>query len=407
LNDREPTIPPGSRSDRDLDIRDDRIHSLVDLIYETAVDPSAWTGVLESLGAAVGTVRPVLMVYENPGGRLLFAATSRYLVPSHWPGLARGLGHGMPSSFPDEHRADTTRFIDDRRFEVQDSLHRIIVRLQTEPEDRPLAAEDHRLLDGLGSHLLRAVRLGRDFALASAQYESMMKVIDSMPFGVIFANRELEFRHGNRFAHALLGREDGLMLSAGTLTAVSPVDEMKLRQAVSWVLDTWSDPASREDPGGEVSRRVYIGRDKPRTPLSVLVSVAAQPVADTAFTRDTGLVTLIVTDPDRDLEIEPAILCDLYDLTPAEAELALAIANGVSPRKIADTREVTQETVRSQLKRVYSKTGTHRQTALVKMILLGPAGWVIGAAAQPRDQADETQAEVTMDEGSSDAERLS
>lgn len=55
----------------------------------------------------------------------------------------------------------------------------------------------------------------------------------------------------------------------------------------------------------------------------------------------------------------------LYGLTRAEAELSVLLAQGESLEGIASVRGVTLETVRTQLRTVYKKTGTHRQGELI------------------------------------------
>ncbi len=59
----------------------------------------------------------------------------------------------------------------------------------------------------------------------------------------------------------------------------------------------------------------------------------------------------------------------LYQLTHAEAELVRLIAEGNSLEEVAAERGVTMNTVRSQLKQVFSKTGTSRQGELVQLVL--------------------------------------
>lgn len=57
-----------------------------------------------------------------------------------------------------------------------------------------------------------------------------------------------------------------------------------------------------------------------------------------------------------------------YGLTRAEAELATHLAQGESLERIASARRVTSETVRTQLRTIYKKTGTHRQGELVCLV---------------------------------------
>lgn len=81
-----------------------------------------------------------------------------------------------------------------------------------------------------------------------------------------------------------------------------------------------------------------------------------------------GTSIVIFLDLDACAQPSPATLQRMFGLTPAEASLALAIAQGGTPDKIAAGRRVSRTTVRSQLARVFAKTQTSRQAELVRLI---------------------------------------
>jgi DNA-binding CsgD family transcriptional regulator len=64
-----------------------------------------------------------------------------------------------------------------------------------------------------------------------------------------------------------------------------------------------------------------------------------------------------------------AILARTFCLTPSEAKLACVIARGVSPYCAARELNISKETARNQLKAVFAKTGTHRQSELIALLL--------------------------------------
>src|SRR5580704_7917901 len=64
-----------------------------------------------------------------------------------------------------------------------------------------------------------------------------------------------------------------------------------------------------------------------------------------------------------------AILAKTFRLTPSEAKLACVIARGASPGIAAQELKISRETARNQLKSVFAKTDTHRQSELVALIL--------------------------------------
>ena len=66
-------------------------------------------------------------------------------------------------------------------------------------------------------------------------------------------------------------------------------------------------------------------------------------------------------------------IAELFDLTPAEARVAAAIAEGSDLKTLSERLCLSVETVRAQLKSVFRKTGTRRQNELAARILLSPA----------------------------------
>jgi DNA-binding CsgD family transcriptional regulator len=76
----------------------------------------------------------------------------------------------------------------------------------------------------------------------------------------------------------------------------------------------------------------------------------------------------VVTPIDRGAVPTANVLQGLFDLTPAEARVARAIAEGNAITDIAPSLSVTEGTVRTQLKAVLAKTGLHRQAELVALL---------------------------------------
>ena len=67
------------------------------------------------------------------------------------------------------------------------------------------------------------------------------------------------------------------------------------------------------------------------------------------------------------------LLRQVYGLTPAELQVALAIAEGETLSQYAERRRISRNTVASQIKRAFDKTGLRRQSVLVRWLLLSGA----------------------------------
>jgi DNA-binding CsgD family transcriptional regulator len=62
------------------------------------------------------------------------------------------------------------------------------------------------------------------------------------------------------------------------------------------------------------------------------------------------------------------LLSGLFDLTPAEAQLARVLVAGRSLRVAAEAAGISIGTARERLKQVQAKTATHRQAELVSLL---------------------------------------
>ena len=75
-------------------------------------------------------------------------------------------------------------------------------------------------------------------------------------------------------------------------------------------------------------------------------------------------VLVLISDPENAGELSHDSLRELFGSTPAEARLAEAMAGGTGLAEAAKSFGVGYETVRTQLKNIFLKTNTNRQSEL-------------------------------------------
>jgi len=82
-----------------------------------------------------------------------------------------------------------------------------------------------------------------------------------------------------------------------------------------------------------------------------------------------GITAILVVTPVVPAEVPTAdVLQGLFDLTPAEARVARAIARSQTIEAIAKAFDVSEGTVRNQLKAIFAKTGVARQVDLALLL---------------------------------------
>lgn len=81
-------------------------------------------------------------------------------------------------------------------------------------------------------------------------------------------------------------------------------------------------------------------------------------------------IMAILCDPGCYSEEQWRAFQDLFSLTAAELRLCLALADGLSLAEYGQKFDITDNTARSQLKKVFEKTNTRRQGDLMRLIFL-------------------------------------
>ena len=213
-------------------------------------------------------------------------------------------------------------------------------------------------------HLRRACAIHFELFEAQLFKNACLENLHALPIGVILLDREKRAIFLNRMADAIVKDGRGLRLNAqGRCVAVQPSENAVLQRLIDNAL-----PQGRE--GHASGGGMPLARPQSDKPLAItLCPISANALP---FFQDPRAM-LLVSDPD--LAVNPAanMLASLYKLSPAEAQLAAALASGANVTDYAEVRELSLNTVRTQLNQILAKTGTHRQAELVKLILTGPA----------------------------------
>ena len=80
-------------------------------------------------------------------------------------------------------------------------------------------------------------------------------------------------------------------------------------------------------------------------------------------------VAVFISDPTHLRKTPVGVLMELFNFTPAEANLALQLARGLTLIEACEKLNISRNTGKSHLSSVFSKTGVARQTQLLQLIL--------------------------------------
>ena len=136
-------------------------------------------------------------------------------------------------------------------------------------------------------------------------------------------------------------------------------------QQASSALEALADQLRTTPDTAPLAATPIVVRRVARQPLVIRVL----PVAGPARTPFLGArVLLVISDLHDRPQPQASVLAETFGLTPAESRLASLLAMGISIEHAADRLGLSRATVRNQLKSVFTKTGTHRQSELVALL---------------------------------------
>ena len=168
-------------------------------------------------------------------------------------------------------------------------------------------------------------------------------------------------------AKELLGSGDGLLSRLGTISTTNHITTGILADRISQATRPQNRHKSTTEQALSVARA-------DGSPLMVLVtSVSKHTDAGGMSSEPTAI--LLITDPRRPLPILGRHLIDWFGLTPAEADLAVQLANGARLESLTKCRGVRISTLRSQLSAILDKTGADRQVDLIGLLHRLPTTW--------------------------------
>jgi len=346
---------------------------LIGNIYEAGAFPDRWPQVLHKLGLAMGAA----------GGNLI-RSTRNHVELHSSPGVAEVTREFAAQGWNDQNtrvsrllaRADHPGFLTDSDLHTEEELAELPMYRQF-LNPRGAAAGAATIVQGAHDDAL---------IVALEAFESHVASRQAVP--TLNRMRPHMARAAVLSAEIQAARTDGLVKAFNAVrTAIGLLDhDGKLLAASDRFVDYLSDvmrdaPVRLRMTDDETDRRfaaavAHVGqlntgasiavRSEDKVGVGVLHLLPARHDARELFSRVS--IFAVMAGPSNELLPGASIIAALYDLTPAESRVARGIAQGLSPSELASQLQVSPETIRSHLKKVFAKTSTKRQAELSLLI---------------------------------------
>jgi DNA-binding CsgD family transcriptional regulator/PAS domain-containing protein len=208
-------------------------------------------------------------------------------------------------------------------------------------------------------HIRRAVVIGNAIELKTAEASSLAEVFDGLSAGVFLTDGGGRIVHANSAGHALLAEGGGLYASGGRLAARQP----EVRQTLGAALAAAGKGDAALRGGIDIA---FASREGAHYAAHVLplASGGRREVASPYG----AVAALFVHKASVSLPSEPECIARHYGLTPTELRVLLGIVEVGGVPEVAEALGVAASPVKTHLGNLYGKTGTSRQTDLVKLV---------------------------------------
>ncbi|HKU98075.1 MAG TPA: hypothetical protein VJR58_22475 [Vineibacter sp.] len=358
--------------------------TLLNLIYDAATDDKLWPSVLRTIADLTASGNGILICQSAKRQAVFFeyhygtddaclrALGERHIV-NPWSDYL-GRRHTSGIVVPSERvlslaELSRTAFYDEV-LRPQNTSHGALLGLVdtadfavacvTGRDDRRGPYDEAALgfFSRLAPHLTRAVQLGHRVNAYRAMQRLEYRTLDHLAIGVVLLDRRARVLFANAAARALDGAGGPLQLRHGRVGHVSAVHSRRLDNLVQSLLH------------GTPMAAISLPHLEEGYPLTVLAAAMRGNDLDRfsdAHLKDAAVI-LFIFDPASRRGIPTAWLTEAYGLTHAEASVAIASATCGTVAGTAEHLGVSPNTVKTHLRRVFTKTSITRQADLAGLI---------------------------------------
>jgi DNA-binding CsgD family transcriptional regulator len=362
-------------------ISDKQSEKILNLIYDAAAEEELWRGVLTEIadltksqgGILFGQSMSASRIYFDFNGRLDEECNRAYQQRHMQNVWSQHMEHQPVGRvvFSDDvielSALRTTAFFDEV-LRPQDVAHNAMIALAAREDFRaafnicrtarqgPFGADEQKLFEWLVPHLRRSITLGFKLDSFRAMQRAAFDVLEQLSDGVMLLDRRAHLLFANAAARAL--ETSGALLLRQSVATYSPSHSKRLAELIRSALEG--------SPGGTMSMPGRIAGQH----LTILVSsVRGKDVGRFSdLNMKDAAVLVFIIDPANRNSIPLARIMDAYELTHAEARVALASSLGKTVLETAKLLGLSPNTIKTHLRRVFAKTATARQAELARVV---------------------------------------
>ncbi|MGQ0443956.1 MAG: helix-turn-helix transcriptional regulator [Beijerinckiaceae bacterium] len=231
--------------------------------------------------------------------------------------------------------------------------------LQRSPDAVWVEPKEWQLLETLTPHLKRAAEVHQLLSRERAEKESLGAAVTAAGFAVFLLTRDCRILFANAKAEEFVRCQMGVRYERGRLAAATPALTQRLQ---AFARAGTQAGRANGDTGGTLE--LPCGENRP--PLVAYVFPLAANRMVSIFDIDRPAAAVFVVDPSADFGGQIRRFGARFGLTPAEIRVLEEIIGGNGLPAAAARLKISETTARTHTYRILEKTGTSRQTELIR-----------------------------------------
>lgn len=227
--------------------------------------------------------------------------------------------------------------------------------IQRGRRQEPFDAAEFALFERLAAVMRRVTMLHQQLGGISIEREMARRALDELSLAIIIVDRSLQLAYANAAADKLLAAPGSpLGLRGGKVCARTPREQSGLRDLV----------AGAGNLAGAQSQMLLRAPDFEGSDVSVCITPLPASHALPGRVGDVMIVARVLAPASGQL----SAVQQLFELTEAEARLALGLASGLPLAELAQRQGIKMTTARTHLARIFWKTGTRQQSQVAALL---------------------------------------
>jgi DNA-binding CsgD family transcriptional regulator/PAS domain-containing protein len=222
------------------------------------------------------------------------------------------------------------------------------------------SASECEAIRSLTPHFSAALEIFATLKSAQLERDIYKEAVESAAIGTILLDEQGHALRVDAIAARILERNPAIAITRGRLSTKNRSVDTALQEAIA--------TATTSTTGQLFSRALRLEDDGQLSLLVRSIAPGSMPAHEKGATA-----VVYLTDSKYASTTTVQRLIDLFKLSATEAALALQLARGRTLAEAAVALNLSEQTARTYSKQIFSKTGTHRQAELVRLILTSVA----------------------------------